>query len=184
MPVFSAEGDLTTKIVAVSALAVYYLAEKPEVDHVLHHKLVPAVAAVFEQHHGRFRALKGPYEQKAILDAVSAPDLDSDGYTRLHEGDRHLYVRLPGAGHEHRVELFSVGHGVPVVGDARREALTLLYLGSCRLGAVVVEIADKADRNAVDTEDGLHDLAAAATHTYHADPEFFIHRIALRFSCN
>ena len=112
----------------VGALGVGELAEHPRPDEVEDEALVPAVAAVLEDHAVPPRALGDVHEPPALLERDRGRDLDRGVDAVLHGRDRHRHVPAPRRRHVHEVEVSPLAE-VLVVVVALRVALGLLLPG-------------------------------------------------------
>ncbi len=110
MPVLLSEGDLVPKIMLVTARTVYHLAEHALLNHIQHHQLPSAEAAVLQKHKRRPGLLIGFHHVIAVLQRVCAAHFHSHRLTGIHGCQRDFHMAFPCGGNDNGIYIFIFDH--------------------------------------------------------------------------
>ena len=174
VPVLPPVGDLIPKVMPVAALTVDDLPEEPLPDHVQDHELVPAVAAVLQDHALAAGLLVGPHQLPAVLHGIGAADFHGGVLAGPHGlagiGD----VGVPGGGNHHRPDGIHREH-VLIALTLCRSSLPGLRDKLCRLiSSVRIAVADRGDPDSLGQEHLLQEIVPSLSQSHDADLQFFV----------
>ena len=104
-----------TQVMLIATLAIDQFAEETLANHVHHHQLSAAVAAIFQHHHGSFGALIGMDHLPQLIQGGCATHFDGSILAGFHAIGSDLQMGIPGGGDKHRFQFFHFQH-IMIVG--------------------------------------------------------------------
>ena len=157
--------------VLVAALGVDCLAEEPLADHVQHHQLVAAEAAVLEHHARDAGLLGGVDELPQLLDRRRPADLDGGVLAGGHRLGGEGEVGVPGRRDENALD-GRIGDEPDRVGVRLRRRLAVAAEDAEHLlDPFLPDVADGGDLDAVEVLHRGHEALAARPEADHAEPD-------------
>ena len=142
MAVLLSPDNLTPQVMVITPRTVYHLSEQTFPDHIQHHQLPSAKAAVFQKHKWCARLLISLHQRKAVPQFISAAYFHCRGLTCVHGVQSDFHMAFPRCGNNDSIHIFIPDY-LPVIGINRRFLLSGVHNCLCPgLCSVPVHVTD------------------------------------------